>query len=207
MVIWIRNGIMVIENFCGDRYLWDPTVTAFGAAQTAIKLMVISISPLKWLKELGDIKQKPESVRRKLATTSNLQSTQSNKRTDGPGLFKNRESEENHSFAWDTGEAQHLCMDKGPAKSPVQGKDEARSRSCFGFLSESNLESVQASAMPCVRKLQPIRWITWCSRTYSTNVYWLPTMCQLLKIWIRQGSFPHRDFPIACEIETYMAPP
>lgn len=41
---------MVIENFCGDRYLWDPGVPV--QFRTAIKPVVISISS-EMLKEQG----------------------------------------------------------------------------------------------------------------------------------------------------------
>lgn len=69
-------------------------------------------------------KTKFDSVRRNWQLHQNLQSTQRNTHTDGLGLFKNRESEENLSFVWGTGEAQHLCC--GPAaKSLLQQKDEA----------------------------------------------------------------------------------
>lgn len=55
-------------------------------------------------------KTKFDSVRRELATTSKpTVNTKKHKHTDGLGLFKNRESEENHSFVWGTGEAKHLC--------------------------------------------------------------------------------------------------
>lgn len=51
-----------------------------------------------------------DSVRRELAKTSKpTVNTKKHKHTDGLGLFKNRESEENHSFVWGTGEAKHLC--------------------------------------------------------------------------------------------------
>lgn len=44
-------------------------------------------------------KTKSDSVRRELATTSKpTVNTKKYKHTDGLGLFKNRESEENHSF-------------------------------------------------------------------------------------------------------------
>lgn len=55
-------------------------------------------------------KTKFDSVRRELATTSKpTVNTKKHKHTDSLGLFKNRESEENHSFVWATGEAKHSC--------------------------------------------------------------------------------------------------
>lgn len=94
MVIWIRNGIMVIENFCGDRYLWDPGVLVQFSA--AIKPMVISIFPPEKAERIREHKTKFDSVRRKLAATSKpTVNTKKHKHTDGLGLFKNRESWEN----------------------------------------------------------------------------------------------------------------
>lgn len=89
MVIWIRNGIMVIENFCTDRYLWDPGVLV--QFRTAIKPMVISIFPPEMPERIREHKTKFDSMRRELATTSKPTiNTKKHKYTDGLGLFKNQ---------------------------------------------------------------------------------------------------------------------
>lgn len=50
-----------------------------------------------------------DSMRRELATTSKpTVNTKKHKHTDGLRFLKNRESEENHSFVWGTGEAKQL---------------------------------------------------------------------------------------------------
>lgn len=87
MVIWIRNGIMVIENLCGDRYSWDPGVLV--QFSTAIKPMVISISSPEMAERIREHKTKFDSVRRKLATTSKpTVNTKKHKHTDGLGFLK-----------------------------------------------------------------------------------------------------------------------
>ena len=98
---------MVIENFCSDRYLWDPCVLV--QFRTAIKPMVISIFPPEMVERLREHKTKFDSVRRELAATSEpTVNTKKHNHTDGLGLFENRESEENHRFVWGSGEAEHL---------------------------------------------------------------------------------------------------
>lgn len=75
--------------------------------RTAIKPLVISISPPEMVERLREHKTKFDSVRRELAATSEpTVNTKKHKHTDGLGLFKNRESEENHRFVWGPGEAE-----------------------------------------------------------------------------------------------------
>lgn len=169
---------MVIENFCGDRYLWDPCVLV--QFRTAIKPMVISIFPPEMVERLREHKTKFDSVRGELAATSEPTVNTKKHTRMVLGFLKIENQKKITGLSEALGRLSIYGAGLQHRADFVTEGWSKESHSCF--LSLFLYQLLWERCRPAVQSSRKLwqSWVTSCSCSLSTSVYQLPTMCQAM---------------------------